>query len=151
MITMKDFLSHISLDCVVFGFHSNQLKVLLLQMKTSSTWALPGGFVYEDESMEVAASRVLKERTGLNEIFLHQFHVFSDPQRSNTNPAVQDLIDSGANPDQAWFNQRFISVGYYALVDFSKAEPQPDSFSDLCTWKSLNEINTLILDHLQIL
>lgn len=62
IIKMKDFLSHISLDCVVFRFHSNQLKALLLHMKTTTTWALPGGFVYEDESMEVAASRVLKEK-----------------------------------------------------------------------------------------
>ena len=147
----EKFLNHISLDCVVFGFHDNQLKVLLLRMKFTKEWALPGGFLKEDESLETAATRVLKERTGLDNIFLKQFKVFSDPQRSTKNPAVQDLIDSGANPDQEWFNQRFISVGYYALVDFSKAEPQPDYFSDLCEWKSLNEINTLILDHLQIL
>ena len=145
------FLKHISLDCVVFGFHDNQLKVLLLRMKFSKEWALPGGFVKEDESIETAATRVLKQRTGLDDIFLKQFKVFSDPQRSNTNPAVQDLIDSGANPDQAWFNQRFISVGYYALVDFSKVEPQPDNFSDLCVWKPLSEVDSLILDHIQIL
>lgn len=120
-------------------------------MKFTKEWALPGGFVLEDESLETAATRVLKERTGLEDIFLKQFKVFSDPQRSKTNPAVQDLIDSGADPDQAWFNQRFISVGFYALVDFSKAEPTPDSFSDLCAWKPLPEINKLILDHRQIL
>lgn len=147
----EQFLNHISLDCVVFGFHDNQLKVLLLRMKFTKEWALPGGFVQEDESLETAATRVLMERTGLENIFLKQFKVFSDPQRSKTNPAVQDLIDSGANPDQAWFNQRFISVGFYALVDLSKAEPQPDFFSDLCAWKSLSEINALLLDHLQIL
>lgn len=145
------FLNHISLDCVVFGFHDNQLKVLLLRMKFTKEWALPGGFVRENESLESAATRVLKERTGLDNIFLKQFKVFSDPQRSKTNPAVKDLINSGANPDQAWFNQRFISVGFYALLDFSKAEPQPDFFSDLCDWKPLNEINTLMLDHNQIL
>jgi len=147
----SQFLNHLSLDCVVFGFHDNQLKVLLLRMKFTKEWSLPGGFVRNDESFEAAAIRVLKVRTGLDNIFLKQFHVFSDPQRSKTNPAVQDLVSSGANPDQSWFDQRFISVGFYALLDFSKVEPRHDDFSDLCTWKSLNEIGNLMLDHNQIL
>ena len=145
------YLDHISLDCVVFGFHDNQLKLLLLRMKFTKEWALPGGFVEEAESLELAASRVLKERTGLDQIFLKQFNVFSDPLRSQTNPAVKDLIESGRGFDNEWFDQRFISVGFYALVDFSKAELKPDFFSDLCTWQSLSEINTLILDHNEIL
>ena len=147
----QEFLNHISLDCVVFGFHDNQLKVLLLRMKYTHEWALPGGFVKNDETLEDAATRVLEERTGLNNIFLKQFKVFSDPLRSKTNPAIKDLLDSGTHPDIEWFNQRFLSVGFYALVDFSKVEPTPDFFSDLCEWKNLNEIDTLILDHHQIL
>ena len=54
------FINHLSLDCVVFGFHDNQLKVLLLRMKFTKEWALPGGFVRDDESFEAAAIRVLK-------------------------------------------------------------------------------------------
>ncbi len=84
----KYYLNSVSLDCVVFGFHDNQLKVLLLKMKFSHEWALPGGFVQLDESVENAAKRVLKERTGLDNIFLKQFRVFSDPHRSKMNPAV---------------------------------------------------------------
>ena len=145
------FLNHVSLDCVVFGFHDSQLKVLLLRMKKTKEWALPGGFVLQDESIEIAASRVLKERTGLENIFLKQFKVFSNPERSNTNPGIQDLLDSGAILNEKWFNQRFISIGFYALVDFSKAEPTPDLFSDLCLWKPLDDIEILILDHNQIL
>lgn len=145
------YLNHISLDCVVFGFHDNQLKVLLLRMKFTKEWALPGGFVHGEESLELAATRVLKERTGLDDIFLKQFNVFSDPQRSKVNPAVNDLIESGRDFDNEWFDQRFISVGFYALVDFSKAELKPDFFSDLCIWQPLSEINILILDHNEIL
>lgn len=148
----KNLLNHISLDCVVFGFHENQLKVLLLQMKHTKEWALPGGFVHEAESMEVAASRVLKERTGINDIFLRQFHVFSDPERAKRNQAVPDVIESGLIfPDLAWFNQRFISVGFYALVEFSHVHPQPDLLSDVCEWVGLDEPGNLILDHNLIL
>jgi len=147
----QHFLNHISLDCVVFGFHDNQLKVLLIRRKLTKEWALPGGFVCEDESIEIAATRVLQERTGLDNIFLKQFKVFSEPERSKRNPIVQDLVDYVASPDIEWFNQRFISIGFYALVDFSKVEPTPDSISDLCEWRNLDEIDYLILDHNQIL
>lgn len=142
------FLGHISLDCVMFGFHENLLKVLLLRMRKTNQWALPGGFVHEDESLEVAASRVLKERTGLDKIFLRQFYVFSDPQRAKKNPAVADVVNSGMTfPDEKWFNQRFISVGFYALVEFSQVQPMPDILSDVCEWINLEEIGSLMMDH----
>lgn len=150
-IDYSKFLDHISLDCVIFGFHENQLKVLLMQMKYTKEWALPGGFVKQDETLEEAAERVLKERTSLDNIFLKQFHVFSDPQRSKVNPAVKDLKESGAGYDPGWFAQRFISVGFYALVDYEKVNPTPDFFSDHCEWKVLDEIDTLMMDHRQIL
>jgi ADP-ribose pyrophosphatase YjhB (NUDIX family) len=145
--TTDHFLESISLDCVVFGFHDNQLKVLLLSMKYSHEWALPGGFVGKNESVEQAAKRVLQERTGLDNIFLKQFKVFSDPGRSVMNPAVKDLVESGANPSLEWFNQRFISIGFYAFVDFSKAVPKPDNFSESAEWKSIGEKETLMMDH----
>jgi 8-oxo-dGTP diphosphatase len=150
-LSYQYFLNHISLDCVVFGFHDNQLKVLLIRRKLTNQWALPGGFVREDESIEIAANHVLKDRTGLDNIFLIQFKVFSEPDRAKRNPIVQDLIDSDATIKRDWFDQRFISVGFYALVDFSKVEPKPDSISDLCAWKNLDEVESLILDHNLIL
>ena len=147
----ENLINHISLDCVVFGFHANQLKVLLVHLKYSGKWALPGGFVQSNESLETAASRALQERTGLSDIFLKQFQVFSDPIRSNLNPAVKDLQESEGNENLSWFNQRFISVGFYALVEFSKVDPQPDVFSDKCEWKGLDEIGVLMIDHNLIL
>ncbi len=121
-------------------------------MKKTREWALPGGFVYSDESMEVAASRVLQERTGLGSIFLKQFHIFSDPRRSDKNPAVSDVIEFGQNsPEQSFFDQRFITVGFYALVEYSKVQPQPDVLSDHCDWVSLTDVGHLMMDHRQIL
>ena len=150
-IDYSKFLDHISLDCVIFGFHENELKILLLQLKYTKEWALPGGFAEKEETLEDAASRTLKERTGLDNIFLKQFHVFSDPQRSKENPAVKDLKESGADPNIEWFSQRFVSVGFYALVDYEKVNPTPDFFSDHCEWKALEEIDNLMMDHRKIL
>ena len=59
----REFMAHISLDCVVFGFHAGQLKILLLKMKHEDRRALPGGFVRCDETLEEAAIRTLQERT----------------------------------------------------------------------------------------
>lgn len=147
----QGYLRHISLDCVVFGFHENQMKVLLLRMKYTKQWALPGGFMKEDESLEEAAARTLFQRTGLKDIFLRQFHVFSNPDRSKFNPAVRDLREADGGSDVEWFSQRFISAGFYALVDFEKVYPQPDFFSDRCEWKTLEETGELMMDHNEIL
>ena len=62
----KEFLSHISIDSVVFGFHDNQLKVLLLKMNSSAFWSLPGGFVRKEETPEQAAMRLLTARSGID-------------------------------------------------------------------------------------
>jgi ADP-ribose pyrophosphatase YjhB (NUDIX family) len=148
----KSYMPSLSLDCVIFGFHDNQMKVLLLQLRESDAWALPGGFVFKDEDIELAAVRVLRERTGLDKIFLQQFHVFGAPDRSDLNQTTQILkkyeLKAGT---RKFFFQRFITVGFYALVDFSSANPAPDSISHSCAWKDLHHIPTLIMDHREIL
>jgi 8-oxo-dGTP diphosphatase len=145
-------LPHISLDCAVFGWHANELKILLLKMKGLDKLALPGGFVLREETLEEAAIRTLKERTGLENIFLQQYHVFSDPQRSDPKNRAEDLKKVGVDPEMAsWFEQRFISVGFYSLVDFTKVEPRPDPFSETCSWYNLEDRGPLMLDHDEIL
>jgi len=150
----KDFLAHISLDCVVFGFHAGQLKVLLLKMKHADQRALPGGFVMNHETMEEAAIRTLSERTGVENVFLQQFAVFSDPGRGwDAAERQRDLIKLGlSKPEKAgWISQRFISVGFYALVEFSCVVPRPDALSEACDWYNLDERGPMILDHEQII
>ncbi len=142
----NQYLPHLSVDCVVFGFQENGLKVLLLKMKHHELWALPGGFVGRQETVEAAATRVLQERTGLGKIFLQQFHVFSDPHRSEGN-----AVTEGEPAAIAWFAQRFITIGFYALVPFDKVIPQPDLISDACTWWDVSDVGPLLVDHHLIL
>ncbi len=141
-----------SIDCVIFGFHDSQMKVLLLKMKLAERWALPGGFVGKTESVEKAAYRVLKDRTGLENIFLRQFYLFGEPKRSadNFNKQILESIPLKESA-KVFFQQRFITVGYYALVDFSHAVPRPDDISDACRWWNLQEVPPLIMDHPNIL
>jgi len=146
------FLPSLSVDCVIFGFHENQLKVLLLKHRYLNIWALPGGFIYKDEPTDAAAYRVLKERTGLNEIFLQQFHVFGEPHRSEKEFHLQDLKRDGIDVNEDhWILQRFVTIGYYALVEFSKVNPSPDTFSENFTWWDIHKVPALMLDHRKIL
>lgn len=140
------FLPHLSVDCVIFGFHENQLKVLLLRWKESGVWALPGGFVKRHESLDDSAARTLQERTGLSQIFLQQFHVFGNPEREKGKNSIQVLANR-----QSWFMERFVTVGYYALVEFSKANPRHDTFTVDCAWWDVDSVPTLLFDHNEII
>jgi 8-oxo-dGTP diphosphatase len=147
-----NFLPSLSVDCVIFGFHENQLKVLLLKHRYLNIWALPGGFIYKDEPTDAAAYRVLKERTGLNEIFLQQFHAFGEPERSEKEFHLQDLKRDGIDVNEDhWILQRFVTIGYYALVEYSKVNPAPDTLSENYTWWDIHKVPELMLDHRKIL
>ncbi|SDK40196.1 NUDIX domain-containing protein [Catalinimonas alkaloidigena] len=145
------FLPHVSLDCVVFGFHDNQLKVLLVKWKKLGGWSLPGGRIKRTEHMDDAAQRTLEERTGIREIFLQQFHTFGRTDRTQNAPLgdVADLFGEPIGPDN-WLADRTVSVGYYALVEFSKVNPTPDFFSEACRWWDLHELPPLLFDHNQM-
>jgi 8-oxo-dGTP diphosphatase len=148
----KVFMPSVSVDCVIFGFHENEMKVLLLKMKKSVEWSLPGGFIYKNEEMDLAATRVLKERTGLDDIFLKQFHVFGDPARSDLVQARKRLErHSIPFTRNNFLLKRFITVGFYALVDFFRVSPTADSLSEACTWWDLHSLPVLIMDHRPIL
>ncbi len=145
------YLRNISVDCVIFGFHENELKVLLLQAKYAGIWALPGGFILKEEHMDDSAKRILKNRTALDEIYMHQFHVFSRPERSTRAINQQFLKNVGVEMKYSWMFERFLSVGYTALVDFTKVQPTPDEFDAACEWFNVHTLPDMILDHREIL
>ncbi len=139
------YLPHVSVDTVIFGFHDDELRVLLLKMHFNKQWFLPGGYVLKQEDLSDAAKRVLQFRTGVQDVYLKQFGVFGKHDRS------QKWFDDF--DDTLWQKQRFISVGYYALVDYSKVIPSKDDWSEACEWKMLSELDELKLtmDHPAIL
>lgn len=146
----KQFLHHLSIDCVIFGYHERQLKVLLLKWKHSNKWSLPGGFIKLNETLDAAAARILSERTGLSELFLQQFHTFGAPQRSARTAADIAHIEKiwqTPMPKDHWLLKRTVSIGYYSVTEYSLVNPKPDYFSDACTWHDINAIPKLVFDH----
>ena len=150
----KDWLPGISVDCVVFVFHENQLKYLTLKFLNSDIWSLAGGYVGNRESINDAAKRVLTERTGLTNIFLEQFYCFGEFGRNVNARAEFAKIknDIGSTTDDLdWLSSRFISTGYVAVVDYEKVNVSLGDVSDQFMWQNVREFKQLFLDHNEIL
>ncbi len=124
--------SLVSIDNVIFGYHQEQLKLLLFPRNLEpekGKWSLVGGWVNSTESVENAASRVLANITGLHNIFIEQVQVFSNPNR-----------DSGG---------RVISVVFYALINIQNHNHQLVSLHN-AQWWPVSDLPELIFDHQQM-
>ena len=140
----KTALPHLSIDCVVFGFDQKRLNVLLLKLKdNANNWILPGGYVLKEEALDDAAKRILKERSGADKIFLNTFNVFGNLNRSEGYFKEYD--------DNLWHKQRFVTIGYYALVDHKIVTPVVDASSEDCRWMPIDELPEMVMDHKNII
>ena len=157
---IEKYIPHLSIDCVIFGYQDKELKVLISQLKFGEAdWALPGGYILLKEGIDTAASRILKERTRLENIYLEQFRVFGNENRI-TNDDFKTVMKAEFEkydvdyftPDVIdWLTGRFVCIGYYALVDINKVNPKPGVFEQTLEWINLKEIPKLTYDHNEIL
>jgi 8-oxo-dGTP diphosphatase len=144
----SSYMRGLAIDAVIFGFADHQLKVLLMEYNKTGVFALPGGFIFKTENLNDAAKRVVSERTGLKNIYLEQFYVFGDTARHDPRPMKAIMTANAIMHDEDhWLLQRFVSVGYYALVDFTRVVPMPDRIFDGCQWYELANIPHLMQDH----
>ncbi len=148
---------HVSVDCVIFGYDFEELKVLLIernyfddndhhQNKKITDLVLPGNLVRDNETLDESAKRILKELTGLENIFLEQFYTFGDPNRVRKKQDAEWLRTMRTDPDA-----RVITVAYFALVKLNDYVPKPDSFARRSEWYGIDKIPTLAFDHNEIL
>jgi 8-oxo-dGTP diphosphatase len=124
----------LTVDCVVFGLDDEDLKVLLIQRGLApfeGTWALPGGFVRVDETLEEAARRELEEETGLRQVFLEQLYTFGAVDRDP--------------------RERVVSVAYYALVKLSDHDVHAATDARDAAWFGVHDVPSLAFDHAAIL
>ena len=120
---------YVSVDCIIFGFDEGELKLLLLKRNFAPAmgeWSLMGGFVQEDESVDNAAKRVLKELTGLENVYMQQVGTFGKVDR-----------DPG---------ERVISIAYYALINVDEYDRELVQQHN-AYWIKLDELPNLIFDH----
>jgi len=125
----------LTVDVVIFTLQDEQLQVLLIQRAHApfaGMWALPGGFVHVDESLEAAALRELKEETGLEgEFYLEQLYTYGEPQRDP--------------------RERVVTVAYFALIPSDQAlDEGPSSDAAAARWFPVDALPPLAFDHTEI-
>jgi 8-oxo-dGTP diphosphatase len=119
----------VAIDCIIFGFDGSELKILLIKRgfePARGKWSLMGGFVQQEEDFNSAAARILKQLTGLENVYMEQLHTFGHPGR--------DPIE------------RTISIGYFALININDYQRQINEDYH-AEWFSLKEKPELIFDH----
>jgi 8-oxo-dGTP diphosphatase len=121
----------VAVDCIIFGYDILEKEIKLLLLKrlfepAQGRWSLTGGFVKEHESLDAAASRILRNLTGLDSVYMKQSYAYGDTDR-----------DPGA---------RVISVAYFALIairDIDRDLAQQNSVN----WRSISKLPDMIFDH----
>ncbi|MEL6674076.1 MAG: NUDIX domain-containing protein [Bacteroidota bacterium] len=133
-LSNRTIIPDLSVDCVILSFKEGNLRVLLIkrdQELERGKWALPGGFVYDDEDIDEASRRVLKEHTGAEEIYLEQLEAFG---RVNRFPG-----------------KRVITLAYHAHVRPDVIHIQPGPEASEAIWQELSSCPPLVFDHDEIL
>lgn len=125
----------LTVDCVVFGWDQEALKVLLIQRAEKpfeGKWALPGGFVLMDEELETAARRELEEETGLKEMYLEQLYTFGGVHRDPRG--------------------RVVTVAWFALINLNDYQkPKGGTDASDAAWFPMTALPELAFDHTNIL
>ena len=124
----------LTVDCVIFGLDAGDLKVLLIRRDIKpfeGKWALPGGFVRVDETLDDAARRELQEETGVANVFLEQLYTFGELNRDP--------------------RERVVTVAYYALVNLSDHRIKATTDARDAAWFAAADVPALAFDHDKIL
>lgn len=130
---MKQQTIQVAVDIVVFTVHEQMLRVLLIERGIDpfkGLYALPGGFVLSEETLEQAAFRELLEETGTKNVYLEQLYTFGDP---------------GRDP-----RGRVVTVAYYALVPTDKSPLLAGTDAATAGWYPVSELPPLAFDHRKI-
>lgn len=162
-LSEQNYIQQLSIDCVIFGYRARQLHVLVPKLAFNGNfWALPSGYVYQEEDIDGSARRILRSRTGIEEIYIKQFQVTGRASRNAKafldqlimlNP---NLLGDNPNPfeegnlgrrEYDWFTRRFVSIGYYALVDINKVVPKKNEIDKTIEWYNVKDLPTMIMDH----
>lgn len=124
----------VTTDCVIFGFDGKRLHILLIERGLEpykGSWALPGGFLKMDETVEEGAARELYEETRVKDIYLEQFRVFSTVDRDP--------------------RERVITVAFYALVRQTDYRILAGDDAARASWFDMDELPPLAFDHEEII
>lgn len=143
---------HISVDCVIFGFSTKMLKVLLINRtfngesgRIINDHKLPGDFIAINEDLDLAASRILEELTGLKDIYLQPFAFFGKPDRISRSEDINWL-----NETTGHIIKRVVTAAYYSLLNISITNSD-FAIKNNASWMDVKQIPKLAFDHASII
>lgn len=131
---MKIISPVVAVDTLIFSVIRGKLRVLLIQIAAgpyAKKWALPGGLVMMNESLEEAAERVLSEKAGVDGIYLEQLATFGDPKRD--------------------VRGRSVAVAYFALINSDEFSPKTNEYYADIAWHDVDRLPALAFDHKEII
>ena len=147
----NEAIPQLSINCVIFGFHEKELKVIVNKIELGETiiLLLPGGFIKQTEDVNDTVRRVVSDSTGLENILFRQFAVFGDASRSFGDEYSFFLQPvKGSDEDSLQFvSKRFVTICYLALVDFDKIKLKPAKSLQSLEWLPVGRSKTLDIDH----
>ncbi|TDB68892.1 NUDIX hydrolase [Arundinibacter roseus] len=157
----QTYIPQLAIDCVIVGYQERTLKILVSKLNFKGNfYALPGGFILQKEGIDEAAHRILEERTGMSNIFLAHFKNFGQANRTNRE-FLEEVIELNqehfigemtlSKADFEWLTNRFVSLGYYALVDINKVTPKKTALDESMEWYNVHELPVLMMDHAEMI
>ena len=148
----QGLIPNVSVDCVVFGFDFINLNVLLIERNMTINGTVyadlkfPGDLMRLDEDLDASAGRILKENTGLSDIYLKQFKSFGSPDRLKRKPRDLDWLRQIDHPEE-----HVVTIAYYSLINISEQRSPELILSDNARWYPVHEVHDLVMDHMDIL
>lgn len=145
----KDILTvNLVVGNVIFSFHEEILKVLLIKRKGTKKWMLPWAFVLLEEGADETANKIAKEKTRTDNIYINQFHLFGKYDRFDYEKHCDLLTSFGYDPRGSHSYLRYTAfMGYYAFVKYNDVIIDRNSADEETKWFNLDEIPDLYFEH----
>lgn len=149
---LKDILTvNLVVGNVIFSFHEEVLKILLIKRKGTEKWMLPWAFVHLKEGADETAYKVVKEKTKLEDFYISQFHLFGKYDRFDYEKHHDLLTLLGYDPQGSHSFLRYTAfMGYYAFVKYDKVKFDKNSPIEEYKWFNLDEVPELYFEHNEV-
>ena len=143
------YLQNLSIDLIIIGYQEGILKCLLPQF--GNKWLLPGGYIGIEESVDDAVKRILKDCVGLEHAHL-KFLMVAGSAHRRFRDEFKVFFDQEGLPwkEDYWFNNRFVTLAHYALVNLEETHPKINTLYERFAWFNFDELPEMWMDHRSI-
>jgi len=147
---VDESMPQLSINCVIFRYYDKKLQYAAVQFTGSKMQVIPGGYIFQNESIDDAARRNLYEQTNMDDLILHQFGSFGSHNRRIT-ASNSDIENIGIPEDfRNWMEQRFVTIAYYSIISDPNTEIIANAPYSNADWLDIEGKDRLAMDHSEI-